>query len=292
MTFNAAGWLSWAVESPGIPDKIYTQINSVEWVTLHSMVGKTEGAVGRLMSEERQPDGRYTDYAAASVQFLLDQDSTLIQMYRLWDACWASGTRDANTRSVAVELEGGNYPNYSEPMTDGQVSTALRFLRDLAAFRGWDWATIRSRLREHNEFQQTACPSGRWQRLYDALENEEGLSVEDKERLARLEAIMAGNGLKVGDNFLTGEAALAHLDAQKVSAFGSISEMESPTGWVATGIRQARAEGEAANAKVSAHIANHGATLPLTTITISGPGLTVEEDTTAGTAGLGQPPED
>lgn len=167
------GWVSWAVIAPGIPDKIYTQRNAVSWITLHSMVGKTEGAVGRLMSTERDANGRYTAYAAASVHFLLDQDGTLIQMYSLYDSCWASGTRQANTSSVAIELEGGNYPNYSEPMTDAQVATAIRLIREIAALRGWEDVRKGVYLHEHNEFQATACPSGRWARLYEAFEEDD-----------------------------------------------------------------------------------------------------------------------
>ena len=128
---------------PGPAEKTYTERNSAEGVALHSIVGEEkefhDGIPDRFLSMDRLPDGRFTPYAAASCQHILRKFdtrftgyATMIQMYAFTQATWTSGGREANTKFLSVEIEGGGYlnglPNYSEPLNDLQIRTLLLFL--------------------------------------------------------------------------------------------------------------------------------------------------------------------
>src|SRR5690606_34546617 len=49
-------------------------------------------------------------------------------------------------------------------------------------------------LRGHGEFGPTSCPCNRYDQLWRELEQEGEMSAEDRERIARLEKLVAGPG--------------------------------------------------------------------------------------------------
>lgn len=173
------------VRDPAPADKVYTDHNTGRWLFPHSVVGSAVAAKHRLMSTQRGPDGRYTAFSAASWLWTNRKDNRLEQHYPVWASTWTSGGREANCNGWAWENEGGPPGNESEPWTDDQVNAGLWLC---LVNEEWNGAWYRTRriagskasvLLEHNEthelfgYPPTACPSGRNQRLYDAIANGE-----------------------------------------------------------------------------------------------------------------------
>ena len=204
MTVDADGWLDWTQHAPGIPDKIYTQRNSGELgIAEHSIVGSYQAALNRFMSTARNPDGSYTDAAAASVQFINCKDGTMLQCYSVHDSTWTSGGRIANCGFWSVETEGGPPSNPGEPLTTGQQRNMLRLIEEYKAIYGRMPVLL-----EHGQiariygYAPTACASGRYA-VVNQLALEEGLSVTDKELLTALANIVCRNGMRVFRNDYT-----------------------------------------------------------------------------------------
>lgn len=201
----ANGWLDWATRQPGIPDKVYSESNRGFALVGHSIVGTPAAALGRFLSLQRNSDGQYSSYAAASVMFINPKAGPLIQMYPVTSSTWASGGRDANTSMWAIESEGGAPGNESEPLNDNQVANLIRLAHEFEAFTGRK--VVRSRgeglhagdtFREHGEvatqygYASTACPSKRYQRFYEALwAQEDGAMTKDEtDRLTAERSLM------------------------------------------------------------------------------------------------------
>lgn len=197
MSVDSNGWVSWAKRVPGVPDKVYSQRNRMFALIGHSIVGSTQSALGRFLSTARQPNGQYTRQAAASCVFIAEKSGTLIQMYPFWTSTWTSGGPEANTSFVPIEAEGGPIGNEREPLTDEQVFTLLRLSKEFEALTGRK--VIRgTTFREHGEvarqfgYAPTACPSGRYERFYQALESEVDNKVFENllKQVERIEAIL------------------------------------------------------------------------------------------------------
>jgi hypothetical protein len=175
------GWFDWMRREPGPPDKLYSQPNAVDFYVAHSAVGYYGGWAGRLFSTARDASGHYTPYAAVSTHGWIPYGGDCLQHYPLSASCWASGSREANTRGVAFEIEGGAPGNESEPLTAAQRAALRRILEDIAAWKGETNAYWRrpvsgrdkdATLYEHRECVRfgsgpTACPSDRipWDEL-------------------------------------------------------------------------------------------------------------------------------
>jgi len=165
------GWFDWAERDPGPPDKRYTELCISEGVVFHSAVGYYRGWLSRLFSAERLPNGRYSNYAAASVTGFILFNGALKQHYPVNISCWASGSRYPNTHFNSFEQEGG-YPDNRQPWTVQQTETAIRVTKEIAVARQWtprrpnSPQDVLATLYEHNECVRwgsafTACPSGR-----------------------------------------------------------------------------------------------------------------------------------
>jgi hypothetical protein len=179
------GWFDWMRREPGPPDKVYTQRNAVDFYVAHSAVGYYGGWSSRLFSTARDGSGRYSVYAAVSTHGWIPYDGAPLQHYPLTASCWASGSREANTRGVAFEIEGGAPGRESEPLTQAQKQALARILGDIAAWKGVTNAYWRrpandrdldATLYEHRECVRfgsgpTACPSNRipWVELLGRL---------------------------------------------------------------------------------------------------------------------------
>ncbi len=174
---DSSGWVQQFPSHPGPKDKVYSKRNTGEFIVNHSIVGSVDAALGRFMSDQRDASGNYTSYAAASVMFINPKVGMPIQMYPIWASTWTSGGPEANCSMWAVENEGGAQPNYSEPLNSNQVENLL-LIKQV-----WEQTkkktASRATFREHSEVAQqygyspTACPSGRIQPFYDALQEDE-----------------------------------------------------------------------------------------------------------------------
>lgn len=168
---TTTGYIDWAMRLPSHPAKVYSAPNTGEWITIHSIVGDLgAGRVpARFLSDERvpgQPD-RFTDTAAASVMFILYTDGTLGQCYPITASTWTSGGREANTRSWAVEAEGGGPSNTREKLTRAAEDTFIRLVREWEAWSG-KTAVPGIHIRQHKDvakefgYAATACASDRY----------------------------------------------------------------------------------------------------------------------------------
>ncbi len=185
MAITPDGWFDWMQAEPGPPDKVYTQPNAVDFYVAHSAVGYYGGWASRLFSRQRDANGRYSAYAAASAHGWIPYDGACIQHYPLTASCWTSGSRTANTRGVAFEIEGGAPGRESEPLRQAQTDALVRILSDIAAWKGESndyWrrpvseSDLNATLYEHRECvrfgsRPTACPSDRiaWHEILGRL---------------------------------------------------------------------------------------------------------------------------
>ena len=232
MIINRAGWLVHPlfIRVDGHPLKLYTQPNSGEGgLACHSVVGEEadflDGVPNRFLSDERNPDGSFTDYAAASCMFILRKTMPHVVMYSVDAATWTSGGPGANTTTWAMEAEGGGYlwqngllvPNFAEPLTEHQVQGFLviataweeRFGRKLEVGRG---KTVRAHWQLAKDFgtQATACESGRyrhaWDRLIAGERAETEMTKEEIEALVnkRVDAALSAQFRKLLDLSLNG----------------------------------------------------------------------------------------
>jgi len=188
------GWVSWALRIDGVPDKIYTAPNTGEWITCHSVVGEEsefyDGVPNRFLDESKDANGWYTPYAAASCMFIIRKNGTLIQMYPVWASTWTSGGREANTRSWAIEAEGGQYPNYGEKLTPAASATFVRLVREWEVYSGRK-AVENQTLFQHKDmarmfgYDATSCASDRYSEAWKAVlqSSEEDMYKEKYEEL-------------------------------------------------------------------------------------------------------------
>lgn len=229
MTIGADGWFDWAERDPGPPDKRYSEPNRIEGFIPHSMVGFFGAARDRLFNRSRLPSGQYTEYARASWIGSVLYDGTLIEHYSVMTSAWTSGAREPNVRFPAFEFEGGPPGRESEPLTDAQLATAERIVRDLMAFsprfnerRRPDGPADRdATLYEHREMTRfgalpTACPSERmrelWRRLTREPRRPEPAPKAEEVEMAKVESLLriAGNALWLKNRR---EAGLGIVDA-------------------------------------------------------------------------------
>lgn len=201
------GWLDWAYRNPGVADKVYSEPNRGLALVGHSIVGTPAAALGRFLSLQRDRQGRYSSYAAASVMFINPKVGPLIQMYPVSSSTWTSGGREANTTMWAIESEGGAPGNESEPLNDNQVANLIRLALEFEAHTGrkvvrseGDGLHAGDTFREHGEVAQqygydgTACPSRRYQRFYEALwaqsEKEAPMTKDEADRMTAERSLM------------------------------------------------------------------------------------------------------
>ncbi len=175
MTLTPDGWFDWMKREPGPPDKVYSQPNAVDFYVAHSAVGYYGGWASRLFSTARDASGRYATYAAVSTHGWIPYDGACLQHYPLMASCWASGSREANMRGVAFEIEGGAPGRESEPLSEPQKQALERILGDIVGWKGvtndyWrrpaNDRDLNATLYEHRECVRfgsapTACPSNR-----------------------------------------------------------------------------------------------------------------------------------
>lgn len=199
MAMSPGGYVSGPMVEwvPGPAEKTYTARNTLEMFACHSVVGEErdfqDGIPNRFLSMEKDASGRFTPNAAASCQTVLRKFdthftgyATLIQMYVPTQSTWTSGSGEANTRALSMELEGGGYlpggvPNFREPMNQLQLRTFLlyavlteRWIAKRTNNPDFIWVPGRNMLPHHELVRRfgggaTACESGRylegWHRL-------------------------------------------------------------------------------------------------------------------------------
>lgn len=191
------GWIDWAVRVDGHPGKVYSQPNSGEWITCHSIVGDlpNHAIPSRFLAEPiTLPQNQ------ASVMFILYKDGQLTQMYPVTASTWTSGGFEANTRSWAIEAEGGYSPT-TEKLTPEASSSFVRLVREWESYTGRK-AIPNETLLQHKQvasrfgYAATACASDRyslaWEMCLQAnIEDDEMYKEKYEELTAAIEKRMA-----------------------------------------------------------------------------------------------------
>jgi hypothetical protein len=205
----ASGWLDYADRSiEGHPEKVYRTPNRGEGIILHSVVGDLPGhsVPSRFLLDERDALGRFTPYAAASVQFIVYRDGHIRQLYPYTASTWTSGGPEANTGYWSVELEGGGPQDYAEPITLNAAFTMTRLVDSWSRITGHKPSP--ARIFGHKDaaarwnYAPTACPSGRYDWWLNLLFEKGVLDtmitisdlMELRPRVARLERLLCGWG--------------------------------------------------------------------------------------------------
>jgi len=166
-------WCPWAIRRDGPADKQgYGSVTSTlkRGEIKHSMVGSFDAAMNVLDSTSR-----------VSWHFSGKKDGLIFQHYGLSAVCWHGGTRANNERYIGVEHEGGGPTNFSEPLTEAQISSTSALTAWLAEQFGFMlYARYPDQigaweLTEHREVHATACPSSRipWQEVMRRLQEPE-----------------------------------------------------------------------------------------------------------------------
>lgn len=229
------GWLDWAERKDGIPDKVYSQPNAGDGIACHSQEGYRNSIESRFFCTERLPNGRYTEYCAASAMFYNPLTGPLVQYYQVTKSTWTSGNYAANTTLWAVESEG----MVPDLLNDNQVANMLRLAQEWEAYTG----VVASRMSairtvwEHKEVWDwseptagpTACPSGRYQPFYDALEG--AMTPEEKKLFDAVVKLVAGTP----DDVFAAAALVGAGDDDPAADKGShawhINRLNSDTEW-------------------------------------------------------------
>lgn len=202
------GWFDWATRRAGPPDRPYAWRNSMSSLFLHSM----EGVIG-LYSALTDPN-RYPTAWHGTVS----RDGVLYQHYPVY-AGLAHGGPNANPIGPGFESEGFA----GEPLTRAQVQTWLRMIADMSSYTGRVFQRpAESGLVEHGEVAPTACPSGRYAPLYEAIEGGDMALIDEViQALGGIEAIRQWNGpagTPTGNSLLVGygleQQKLRQVEAQ------------------------------------------------------------------------------
>ena len=250
MTLSADGYFSWAIQHPGNERKVYAGRNANQGIVWHS----AEGWLPYLLGYVAGPTG-------ASWTGSIALDGRLYQHYSVLSKCWASGNALANGQYWSFELEGvqGN------PATPDQVETCLSIAAEFEAFTGMTATRVGfpRTMWEHREVAEiaapnagpTSCPSHRYDPFFAALDTEEEMTPDQLELLVRTAEALAGPG---DDN-----NAIRSL-------INRIAPMSAAPLYTAIQNQQTA---------LTAHEAGHGSgSATFNSITISGVGLTVEEE--------------
>lgn len=135
---------------------IVRHTEGVKRVIIHSAEGYRAGMFATL-------DGS----REASWHFSLMKNGEVYQHISTANIAWTASSFDANNGSIQFEEEG----RAGEALTNAQYASTIALLTWV--FRGYDLGTPsrKTNLREHNEFANTSCPSGRipWARLITDL---------------------------------------------------------------------------------------------------------------------------
>lgn len=171
------GWFNWAYVEAGPPERVIYGDNSLSVIIGHSLEGR-RGGYSAMFDPARFPTAWHGT---------VGYDGELYQHYPITAGLAASGA--GNLSGPAFEAEGFA----GEPLNDAQVETYLRIIRDMEALAGklYRPGVPREGFTEHNQWAQTACPSGRYQPLYDAIAAgalEESMTPAEKEEMAALRA--------------------------------------------------------------------------------------------------------
>lgn len=201
------GWVDWAVRVDGHPLKVYSQKNTGEWITCHSIVGDlpNHSIPSRFLDDTRDSNGNFIPSAQASVMFILYKDGQLTQMYPVTASTWTSGGPEANTRSWSIEAEGGYSPT-TEKLTNAAAQSFVRLVREWEAYTG-NKALPNDTLLQHKQvaakfgYSPTACASDRYSNAWEmCLQNEDDMYKEKYDELTeairmRLEIIALASDL-------------------------------------------------------------------------------------------------
>lgn len=179
------GYFTFATRRPGPSSKVWPDANHESGWVCHSMEGWW--ATNDTLDDPERGSWHGTLLTAKN-------GGGLIQHYATAASPWASGSREANKRFNAWELEGVA----GTPMDSAQLATAIRMYRAWRA-AGHEPLTRGQNLFDHNEVATrwepnagpTACPSNRWAPFYAWLASDENTVDRPAAGVADVEELRA-----------------------------------------------------------------------------------------------------
>ena len=181
------GWFDWADRSvPGPANKVYVGSNALEGIACHS----AEGFLEALLRQIQDPSSGNSWHGTIPLK------ENFYQHYPIQACCWTSGNRTANIRLIAFESEG----LADKPLNPHQRAIFKRIVRDLEEFTGKEMSRSAGTLWNHNEVWNwgspnsgpTACPSGRYDQVFQEIEGEDEMTPEEKAMLNEVYARTGG----------------------------------------------------------------------------------------------------
>lgn len=240
MTIGIDGFLDWAERKDGIANKVYSQPNKGDGIACHSQEGYRNSIESRFFATDRNPDGSYTSYAAASTMFYNPLTGPLVQYYPVTASTWTSGNWIANTTLWAVESEG----LAGTPLNANQVANMVRLGHEWEARTG-KRLVRRETLWQHNEVWNwatpnagpTACPSNRYAPFFEAWAAKEDEMTEDQIKALIDKAIAAQFPALLAAAFAPNdERGFGEKDAQRLIAEAKAGIIAGLSGGLTSGI--------------------------------------------------------
>lgn len=230
LRYPEAEWVPWKYPAPNGQPTYYRGINEPIAVVLHIMQGYQRtarqwaeqgmypkswhfsvGRDGKIMQHLEPQDGGY--HAGISTLVATQRPPT----WPLWKGPYIN----VNWYTIGIEHEGF----FNEEWPEAQREASKRLCQWISAEWGIPYDRLHFPPHADIDIRDRAndfAPPAQRDEFYAYLFGEDDMSAEDKARLDRLERLLAANGIVVGDQTLTGEEAMAYLDANGTSAYQAI----------------------------------------------------------------------
>lgn len=157
------GWFDFAVKEPGPPDRRQRFNNTLSWITFHSLEGVRGGY--SVMNDPNRP--------GIAWHGTIGYDGILYQHYPI-EAGLFHGGPNANPYSPGFETEGGlddgDIHTVDEPLNPAQKHTVQLIIINIEEYKNRPYTRANGGIRQHGELAQTACPSNRYDTLWEEME--------------------------------------------------------------------------------------------------------------------------
>lgn len=165
------GWFDFAKREPGPPGRRQAFDNTLEHITFHSMEANRGSSYHVFYDDVNRP--------GIAWHGTIGKDGILYQHYPITAGLYHGGGF-ANTRSPGFELEGFA----GEPINPAQKEVVKKIIDNVSELMGVAYTRENLRIKEHGEQVFTACPSNRydelWEEIHDMTKDEVEALIKEK----------------------------------------------------------------------------------------------------------------